>query len=67
VVVRGTTCDNGTVKKVTVNGQAARSLCGDFAEWEVVLEGAQAGRMLRAFALDAAGNVETNAHVVEVP
>jgi hypothetical protein len=67
LLVRGTTSDNGTVKRVLVNGQAARALRPDFAEWEVVLSAAQAGRRLRAHAEDAAGNVEKRAHVVEEP
>ena len=56
VTVRGTCIDNGTVKKVTVNGQGARSLAANFAEWEVVLSGE--AKQIEAWAEDMAGNVE---------
>src|SRR5262249_21073922 len=36
LVVRGTTADNGAVKQVLVNGQRAKELAPNFAEWEVV-------------------------------
>ncbi len=63
VVVRGTTSDNGTVKKVRVNGREAKPARENFAEWEIVLEGIQKGEFkLTAHAEDAAGNVETHAH-----
>jgi hypothetical protein len=65
--VRGTTSDNGTVTKVIVNGQTARALRPNFAEWEVVLTGVQAGVKLQAHAEDAAGNVEKLPHVLIVP
>jgi hypothetical protein len=65
LVVRGTTADNGTVTRVLVNGQAARALAPNFAEWEAVLE--PAAREVRAQATDAAGNVEPRPHVVAVP
>jgi hypothetical protein len=67
VRVRGTTSDNGSVKGVTVNGRAARALRPDFAEWEVVLDAGQAGRQVRAHAVDAAGNVEKLPHVMALP
>jgi len=61
-VVRGTTADNGVVQRVLVNGQEARALRGNFAEWEVVLEGAAKGDLkVQAHAEDAAGNVENAA------
>jgi hypothetical protein len=67
VVVRGTTADNGTVKRVLVNDQEARALSPNFAEWEVTLERVPAGELrVRAHAEDAAGNVETRAHDVSV-
>ncbi len=64
LLVRGVTSDNGVVKKVLVNGTAAKSLTGTFAEWEVVLDKASA--KVEAFAEDAAGNVEKRPHVVTV-
>jgi hypothetical protein len=67
VRVRGTTADNGAVKRVVVNGTEARALAPNFAEWEVRLRLAagDAGR-LSAHAEDAAGNVERRPHTVAV-
>jgi hypothetical protein len=63
LVVRGTTADNGTVKKVIVNGKDARALTSNFAEWEVALENVRPGEVrLTAHAEDAAGNIEKLAH-----
>jgi dienelactone hydrolase len=65
VVVRGTTADNGNVRRVLVNGQEARAITVNFAEWEVVLAGAAAARReITAYAEDAAGNVEKVPHIV---
>ena len=65
--MRGTTADNGTVKKVLVNGKEAKALPPNFAEWEIVLDGVPAGELkLQAHAEDAAGNVEKRPHVVTV-
>jgi len=66
-LVRGTTTDNGQVKRVIVNGREAKPLADNFAEWELVLdEKAAAGGRVSAHAEDAAGNVETVAHVVPI-
>jgi hypothetical protein len=66
MVVRGTTADNGKVKRVLINGRAARALAPNFAEWTVTLERPRPGPFtLRAHAEDAAGNVEKTPHVVE--
>jgi len=63
VQVRGTTADNGTVKKVLVNGRAAKATTSNFSEWEIVLDGVQPGETkLTASAEDAAGNVEKLPH-----
>src|SRR5262249_30025134 len=59
--VRGVTADNGTVKRVLVNGKEAKALAPNFAEWEIHLENVA---RLEAHAKDAAGNVEQNPHVV---
>jgi hypothetical protein len=68
LVVRGTTADNGTVARVLVNGQPARALAPNFAEWEAVLTPRSgAAKEVRAQATDAAGNVEPRPHVVTVP
>jgi hypothetical protein len=64
VTVRGTTADNGTIKRVLVNGKEARALTPNFAEWEITLEEEFAGVKLEAHAEDAAGNVEKSRHVV---
>jgi hypothetical protein len=69
LLVQGTTCDNGEVRKVLVNGQPAHSRERGFAEWEIELPQAASGGVMRltAQAEDAAGNVETRPHVVVVP
>jgi hypothetical protein len=68
LVVRGTTADNGTVTKVLVNGQPARALAPNFAEWEAVLATTSGAiRQVQARATDAAGNVEPRPHIVAVP
>jgi hypothetical protein len=64
VRVRGTTADNGTVKRVVVNGKDAKATMPNFAEWEIVLE--QGAAQLSAFAEDAAGNIEPRRHEVAV-
>jgi hypothetical protein len=66
LVVRGTTADNGIVTKVLVNGQPARAVAPNFAEWEAVLE-PDASREIRAQATDAAGNVEPRPHIMVLP
>jgi hypothetical protein len=67
LVVRGTTADNSTVRAVRVNGQDARPLAANFAEWEVVLPNAPRGAVrLEALAADAAGNIEQRPHVLTV-
>ncbi len=65
VLVRGTTSDNGTVKRVVVNGQEARASRANFAAWEVVLQDLS-GQEVRAHAEDSAGNVEKRPHMVLV-
>ena len=64
LLVRGTTADNGTVKRVVINGRDAKSLRENFAEWEVTLTRTEAGTKLTAHAEDAAGNVEPKPHVL---
>jgi hypothetical protein len=67
LVVRGTTSDNGTVKRVRVNGQEARAVAANFADWEAVLTGVRPGtQKLVAEAEDGAGNVEKTPHVLLV-
>jgi len=45
-------------------GAVQRAVSANFAEWEVVLAGVQAGAPIQAYAEDAAGNVEQRPHVV---
>lgn len=59
--VRGSVAEDGTVKRVTVNGQPARSTRADFAEWEVVIATPASGRIV-AEAEDAQGLVEPRPH-----
>ena len=64
--LRGTTSDNGIIKRVVVNGQEARASAANFAEWEVTLESTAAAGQLVAHAEDAAGNIEKTPHTVTV-
>jgi hypothetical protein len=63
LTVRGTCTDNGTVKRLTVNGKDAKATAANFAEWEIVLD---ATAKLEAKAEDASGNVEKTPAVVTV-
>lgn len=65
LLVRGTTADNGTVSKVTVNGVLAKAVAANYAEWEVNLPADSASRVA-AFAEDAAGNIEPRPHAVSL-
>lgn len=65
LTVRGTTSDNGTVKRVLVNGKEARALSPNFAQWEIVLNNIKPGELkLSAHAEDELGNVEKRPHVI---
>lgn len=66
MIVRGITADNGSVKRVVVNGKEARSLGTNFAEWETTLP-ANGTSKVRAHAEDDAGNIETRGHEVVMP
>jgi hypothetical protein len=64
LVVRGTTSDAGEVKRVMVNGQEAKPVCSNFAEWEVEIDTSKYdASTLRAHAEDAAGNTEKRPHI----
>ncbi len=63
--VQGTSADNGVIKQVLVNGQAATAVRPNFAEWEITCD-APADNSLTAAAEDAAGNVEKLAHVLKL-
>ncbi len=60
-LVRGTTSDNGAIKRVMVNGHEAKALRENFAEWEASVSAAES---LQAFGEDAAGNLEPKPHVL---
>lgn len=64
VLVRGVTSDNGTVTRVVVNGGEARATRANFAEWEAIVSAAPARGELRAFAIDADGNIESRPNVI---
>lgn len=55
LLVRGTCLDNGTVARVVVNGQEAKALAPNFAEWELEVP---AATKVQAHAVDAAQNSE---------
>jgi len=65
LLVRGTTADNGTIKAVTVNGQQAKPLAPNFAEWQIELASPPGAPVqLTARSEDAAGNIEPTPHVL---
>lgn len=66
-LIRGTASDNGVIKAVEVNGRSAKSVRGDFVEWEVELPLAASEKSITAQALDAAGNHEPRPHIVWLP
>ncbi len=64
LIVRGTSADNGPIAKVIVNDTLAKATRPNFAEWEVTLTGVKDGTAIRAYAVDAAGNVEVTPHLL---
>ena len=67
LTVRGVTADNGTVKRVLVNGREAHAVLTNFAQWEIDLEDNPKSEFtIQAHAEDIAGNVETHPHSVIV-
>jgi hypothetical protein len=67
VTVHGCSADNGTVKRVLVNGTEAKALLPNFAEWEADLDNVPGTRRLEAYAEDLAGNVEKSPHIITTP
>jgi hypothetical protein len=61
-VLSGTASDNGTIRRVTVNGQEAKAVTANFAEWTIELPASTT--VFAAHAEDAAGNVEKLVHKV---
>jgi hypothetical protein len=64
LIVRGTTSDNGAVKRVLVNGVEAKPTRDNFSEWEAVIP---AAGKVAAHAEDVVGNVEELPHEVARP
>jgi uncharacterized protein (TIGR03067 family) len=63
LMVRGTTADNGIVKKVSVNGRPAKAAAENYAEWEITLDEMTGAEItLTAHAVDDFGNVEPRPH-----
>ncbi|MBV8882012.1 MAG: hypothetical protein JO332_18800, partial [Planctomycetaceae bacterium] len=62
-LVRGTTSDNGVVKRVVVNGREAKATAPNFAEWEIAVPAAD---RVDAWAEDEAGNREPAPHSVRI-
>jgi len=60
-LVRGTTVDNGVVKRVLVNGREAKATAPNFAEWEIALDKTD---KVEAWAEDEAGNKESRPHTM---
>ncbi|HEU5117639.1 MAG TPA: hypothetical protein VFT74_13425, partial [Isosphaeraceae bacterium] len=67
VRIRGSVADTSAVKSVTVNGQPARSVRDDFAEWEITLD-APIGKPfeITASSIDVGGHAEQTPHVVRL-
>jgi hypothetical protein len=65
-IIRGTTADNGIVKRVTVNGREATKREANFSEWEVALDASAKPLKLKGQAEDMAGNVEKKPHILVV-
>ena len=61
LLVRGTTSDNGAIKRVMVNGLEAKAVRANFAEWEASVP---TTAELQAFGEDASGNIEPKPHVL---
>ncbi|MGC4003834.1 MAG: hypothetical protein QM811_12195 [Pirellulales bacterium] len=67
VQVVGSVADTSDIKRVTVNGQPARSTRGAFTEWEIALDApADKPVTLQASAEDVNGKVETTPHTLTV-
>jgi hypothetical protein len=64
-LIRGTTSDNGTIRRVMVEGREARAVEPDFSRWEIAVAEPASG-VLSAHAEDAAGNVEPRPHRVRL-
>jgi hypothetical protein len=63
LVVRGSTADNGTVKRVLVNGKEVEATAPNFSQWTITLDAAPE---LKTLTEDSAGNVEKTPMIVTV-
>lgn len=63
LLVQGTCSDNGPVKRVLVNGQAAKATAENLATWEITLDRNGLSE-LAAHGEDEAGNVERLPHTL---
>ncbi len=64
-LVRGTSADNGEIRRVLVNGCEARSVAPGFTEWEIAIDEPSDG-IISAGAEDISGNIETDPHRIRV-
>lgn len=64
--ISGVAVDNGVIKQVSINGQPAKSLRDNFAEWEITLPELPRDGSVTANSVDAAGNAEPLKHVMLV-
>ena len=64
-LVRGTASDNGSIRRVVVNGREARAVAPGFAQWEVSVDDPKDG-VVTAHAEDEAGNIEDDPHCVKL-
>ena len=68
ITVQGVAADDGTIRSVKVNDQAARAVAHNYSQWEVVLDGDHArSTVLTAAAEDEAGNREQIPHRLSIP
>ncbi len=67
LIVRGTTTDDSSIRRVLVNGKLAKDLDYHFHRWEVRLDDVTPGMLkLKALSEDKAGNIEKTAHEFEI-
>jgi G8 domain len=64
-LVQGTSSDNGSIRRVLVEGCEARPLEPDFSRWEAWID-EPVGRVVHAHAEDSAGNIERQPHTVRL-
>ncbi len=64
--VRGTSVDDGPIRRVLVNGSEARPIAAGCSEWEALVDEPPDG-LITAHAEDSAGNVEARPHRSRLP